>query len=173
MAPDPLPPLITPGLQLLFVGINPGLRSAEVGHHFAGASNRFWTALHAAGITPRLLRPHEQGELLAVGVGIANLVARPSARADELTRAELRAGAGLLADQVAHLQPAAVAVLGITAYRVAFSRPNARVGRQPERLRNAELWVLHNPSGLNAHALPADHATAFRQVARAAGLPVA
>ena len=170
MLQEPLPSLIEPGLRLLFVGINPGLRSAATGHHFAGPGNRFWAALHAAGISSRLLSPEEQEELLAAGVGITNLVTRPTARADEISRAELRAGAARLARKVAQLRPAAVGILGVTAYRIAFSRPNARVGRQAERLENTELWVLHNPSGLNAHALPADHASAFRQLATAAGL---
>lgn len=165
-----LPDVVGPGLRLLLVGINPGLRSAALRAHFAGHGNRFWPALAAAGITPRRLDPCEQQELVALGVGVTNLVARPSATAEEVSRAELRSGAARLERLVAQLAPAVVAVLGVTAYRMAFDRRRALLGPQPETLAGAGLWVLPNPSGLNAHSKPADHATALRAVADAAGL---
>ena len=152
------------------MGINPGVRSAETGRHFARPGNRFWPAVHAAGITPRQLDPTEQDELLRYGVGITNLVARPSAAAAEVTADELRAGAQALTALVARHRPAVVAILGLTAYRVAFARPKARAGRQDETLEGAQLWVLPNPSGLNAHTKPADHAAGLRAVAEAAGI---
>jgi double-stranded uracil-DNA glycosylase len=157
-------------VRLLLVGINPGVRSAETGRHFAGPSNRFWPALHAAGITQERLTPDRQAELLDLGVGITNLVARPSARADEVSPAELRDGAAILTAKVARWAPRVVAVLGLTAYRSAFARPRATSGRQAERIADAELWVLPNPSGLNAHAKPADHAAGLRAAAGAAGI---
>ena len=159
-----------PGPALLLVGINPGLRSAQLGRHFARPGNRFWPALYAAGITPRLLTPDEQDELPSYGVGITNIVARPSAAAAEVTTDELRAGAQRLAQLVAQRQPLVVAILGLTAYRTAFGRRDAAAGRQPQRLAGAELWVLPNPSGLNAHTRPAGHAAGLRAVAAAAGL---
>ena len=169
---DPIADVIgSPGdVRLLIVGINPGLRSAETGRHFARPGNRFWPALQAAGITPRLLSPDEQGELVALGVGITNLVARPSATAAEVTPDELRAGARRLEAVVSEQRPEVVAILGLTAYRTAFQRPKAVAGRQAELLAAAQLWVLPNPSGLNAHTKPADHAAGLRAVADAAGL---
>lgn len=152
------------------MGINPGVRSAETGRHFARPGNRFWPALHASGITPRLLSPDEQDELPSLGVGITNLVARPSATAAEVTPDELRAGARRLSELAAALRPAVVAILGLTAYRVAFGRPHATAGPQPDDLAGAALWVLPNPSGLNAHTKPADHAAGLRAAAAAAGL---
>ncbi len=149
--PKPLADLVAPGLRLLLVGINPSLLSAEVGHHFARPGNRFWPALHLAGITPRRLQPAEQEELLALGIGITNLCARPTRRADELSPGELLAGALALEQLVAELQPGVVAMVGITAYRAGFGRPKAALGEQPERLAGRPLWVLPNPSGLNAH----------------------
>jgi double-stranded uracil-DNA glycosylase len=162
--------VVRPGLRLLLVGINPGVRSAQMGAHFAGRGNRFWPALHAAGITPELLGPERQHELLDLGVGITNLVARPSARADELTVEELRAGARALARKVAEHRPLVVGMLGLTAYRSAFGRPRAVAGRQEEDLAGAIVHLLPNPSGLNAHARPADHAAALRAAAKDAGL---
>lgn len=158
-------------VRLLLVGINPGLRSAETGRHFARPGNRFWPALYAAGITPRLLDPAGQDELVTLGVGITNLVPRPSATAAEVAPDELRAGAQRLERLAASHEPAAVAVLGLTAYRTAFGRAKARAGRQDELLAASQLWVLPNPSGLNAHAKPADHAAGLRAAATAAGLP--
>jgi double-stranded uracil-DNA glycosylase len=142
---------VAPELTVFFCGINPGLWSAATGHHFARPGNRFWPALHRSGFTPRQLRPDEQGALLAYGLGITNLVARGSARADELTRAELVDGGRILVGKVRRWRPRWVAVLGVGAYRTAFGRPEAVVGPRPDRLGDARVWVLPNPSGLNAH----------------------
>lgn len=146
-----VPDLIAPRLRVLFCGINPGLYSGATGHHFARPGNRFWPALHGAGFTDRLLAPAEEHLLLERGYGITNLVARATAGADELTREELRAGRRRLQRLTRRHSPAWVAVLGLGAYRTAFARPAATVGRQRERLDGAELWILPNPSGLNAH----------------------
>jgi TDG/mug DNA glycosylase family protein len=156
--------VIADDLDVLFVGINPGLYSGAVGHHFARPGNRFWTVLHRAGFTDRVLAPGEQRELLAVGCGITNLVARTTARADELSADELRAGGRRLVRLVRRRRPARVAVLGVTAYRAAFDRPRAVVGRQPEPLAGTELWVLPNPSGLNAHYQLPQLAEAFAEL---------
>jgi TDG/mug DNA glycosylase family protein len=145
-----VPDVIARDLRVLFCGINPGLYSAAVGHHFARPGNRFWPALHASGLTGRLFEPAEERGLLRQGLGITNLVDRATARADELTAAELTAGGHRLAVKVRRHRPAVVAVLGVTAYRTAFERPGARVGRQGETIGQAALWVLPNPSGLNA-----------------------
>ncbi|MFG2061180.1 G/U mismatch-specific DNA glycosylase [Micromonospora sp. NPDC048871] len=163
-----LPDVIRPGLEVLFVGINPGLWSAATGWHFARPGNRFWPALHRSGFTPRLLHPSEQDTLPALGLGITNIVARASARADELTAAELVAGARELTEKVARYRPRWVAVVGVTAYRVGFARPRATFGRQPEPLADARLWVLPNPSGLNAHYTPQTLAAAFAALREAA-----
>lgn len=160
--------VIAPHLNVLFVGINPGLYTAAVGHHFARPGNRFWPALHAAGFTDRLLQPHEERELLKAGYGITNIVNRATAAADELTRTEIIDGGRRLAVKVRRYRPRVVAVLGLTTFRVAFERPHARFGRQPEDLADAALWVLPNPSGLNAHFRPADFARVFRELRRAA-----
>ena len=166
-----IPDLVRPGLRVLFAGINPSLYSAAVGYHFARPGNRFWPALHQAGFTPRLLRPHEQQELLPLGLGITNVVARATARADELTAGEIRAGGAALAAKVERLRPAWLAIVGITVYRTAFTRPRAKQGPQPETLGGARLWVLPNPSGLNAHwTLPSLAAVSPRRRA-AAGRP--
>lgn len=159
-------------VRLLLVGINPGLRSAQLGLHFARPGNRFWPALYAAGITPRQLDPAEQDDVIRLGVGITNLVARPSATAAEVTADELRRGAQRLEALAEALRPAVVAILGLTAYRTAFGRPKAVAGPQPEPLADAALWVLPNPSGLNAHSKPADHAAGLRSAAVAAGIGV-
>ena len=147
--------MVAPDLSVLFCGINPGLWSAATGHHFARPGNRFWPALHRSGFTPRQLRPNEQTELLAYGLGVTNLVARGSARADELTRAELADGGRILIGKIRRLRPRWVAVLGVGAYRSAFGHPEAVVGPRPDRLGGARVgarvWVLPNPSGLNAH----------------------
>jgi len=145
-----------PDLRVLFCGINPSLYSAATGRHFARPGNRFWPALHLSGFTSRLLHPEEQDELPAVGLGITNVVARATARADELAASELAAGGRALEDRVARLRPQWLAVAGVTAYRVAFARPGASVGPQPDVVAGAPVWVLPNPSGLNAHwSLPA------------------
>jgi TDG/mug DNA glycosylase family protein len=146
-----IPDVIAPGLRVLFCGINPSLYSAATGHHFARPGNRFWKTLHAAGLTPRQLGPAEQRALLEHGLGITNLVARATASAAELSPAELVAGRRRLAARVRRLRPAVVAVLGVEAYRCAFERPRAPLGPQPDPLAGAALWVLPNPSGLNAH----------------------
>ncbi|HYZ36702.1 MAG TPA: G/U mismatch-specific DNA glycosylase [Pseudonocardiaceae bacterium] len=153
--PDVLPGVGDPPLQVLFCGINPGLVSAATGHHFARPGNRFWPALHGAGFTPRRFRPHEQHLLPGLGLGITNIVGRPTARADELSHAELIAGGERLQALVRRWRPAAVGIVGITAYRVAFASPRAVVGRQPD-WGPVLVWALPNPSGLNAHwSLPA------------------
>jgi TDG/mug DNA glycosylase family protein len=143
--------VIAPGLEVLFCGINPSLLSAERGHHFARPGNRFWPALHGSGFTPRLLAPEEDGELPRYGLGITNVVDRPTRAASELSAGELRAGAERLATQAASYEPGVVAVVGLAAWRVGFGLPAARVGLQPETVGGRPAWVLPNPSGLNAH----------------------
>ncbi|RNL85024.1 G/U mismatch-specific DNA glycosylase [Halostreptopolyspora alba] len=145
-----IPDVIAPGLDVLFCGINPGLYSGHTGHHFARPGNRFWPALHRAGLTPRQLAPFEQHLLPRFGLGITNLVARATARADELTTDELRAGGSALAGRLAEYRPGILAVLGVTAYRQAFGRPKAGIGPQADRVAETPVWVLPNPSGLNA-----------------------
>ena len=145
-----IPDVAGPGLRVLFAGINPGLYSAATGYHFARPGNRFWPALYAAGFTDRVLRPEEQEDLLPLGLGITNVVARATARAEELTADEIRAGGRVLTAKVTRLAPRWLAVVGITVYRTAFNRPAATTGRQEETLGGARLWVLPNPSGLNA-----------------------
>lgn len=162
-----VPDLIEPGLRVLFCGINPGLYSAATRHHFARPGNRFWPALHAGGFTARIVAPWEEGELLELGLGITNLVARATATAAELSPEELVAGRRRLERKVARYRPAWVAVLGVGAYRAGFRRPKAGLGRQPERVGSARLWVLPNPSGLNAHHQPRDLAAAFAELRRA------
>ena len=161
-----MPDLIATGLDLLFCGINPGLFSAATGHHFARPGNRFWRALHDSGLTPSVLRPWEERRLLPLGLGITNLVARATAAADELVPDELRHGRRRLAGKVRRWRPRCVAVLGIGAFRVAFERPRAAVGLQPETIAGSALWVLPNPSGLNANHQRADLARAFRELRR-------
>ena len=146
-----MPDLVAPGLAVLFCGINPGLYSAATRHHFARPGNRFWPALYAAGFSDRLLGPWEEDRLLPRGYGITNLVARATAGADELSRDELVSGRRRLERLVRRQGPRWVAVLGLGAYRTAFTRPLATAGEQAERLAGARLWVLPNPSGLNAH----------------------
>ncbi len=168
-------PLLGPELGVLFCGINPGLYSGATGHHFARPGNRFWPSLHAAGFSPRLLAPWEEHLLLESGCGITNLVARATATADELTAAELVAGRRRLERQVRRARPRWVAVLGVGAYRTAFGRPGATVGRQAETVAGAGLWVLPNPSGLNAHYQLPDLVREFarlRQEASAHGAAV-
>ncbi|MGW0503243.1 G/U mismatch-specific DNA glycosylase [Micromonospora sp. NPDC003241] len=162
-----LPDVIAPGLDVLFVGINPGLWSAATGWHFARPGNRFWPALHRGGFTPRLMHPSEQDALPGLGLGITNVVARASARADELSAAELVDGARKLTGKVAAYRPRWVAVVGVTAYRIGFARPKATFGRQPESLAGAHLWVLPNPSGLNAHYTPQTLGAAFAELREA------
>ena len=146
-----MPDVIAPRLRVLFCGINPGLVSAETGRHFARPGNRFWPALHRAGFTPRQFRPDEQGELLTLGLGITNVVDRPSARADELTKAEFGAGGENLVKKVLGYRPDWLAVVGVTAYRDAFGLRKAVMGRQDRLIGDTKVWILPNPSGLNAH----------------------
>jgi TDG/mug DNA glycosylase family protein len=168
--------LIDERTRLLFVGINPGLWTAAVNAHFARPGNRFWPALHLAGIVPRLVDASngmsaEDAEMvLAAGVGITNLVPTASARADELKTEQLREGARRLTETVSRVRPRVVAMLGLTAYRLAFDRRAAAAGRQHEDLAGAELWVLPNPSGLNAHENVTSLASAYRRAAIAAGV---
>lgn len=146
-----LPDVIAPDLRVLFVGINPGLYTAAIGHHFGRPGNRFWPVLHRSGFTPRQLSPFEERALLPLGAGITNFVARATATAAELTPEELRAGANDLDRKVGEFRPRFVASVGVQAYRTGFGRPKAGVGLQPETLAGAKLWVLPNPSGLQAH----------------------
>ena len=160
--------VLGPGLRVLFCGINPGLWSAAVGHHFARPGNRFWKALHQGGLTARLLAPDEEGELLALGLGITNLVERATAGAADLGPDELRSGEARLIAKVAATRPRVVAVLGVGAYRTAFARPTVAVGPQPDPIGPAAAWLRPNPSGLNAHyQLPALTAE-FTRLRRAA-----
>ena len=173
-----IPDVVAPGLRLLIVGINPGLHTAAVQAPFSRRGNRFYPALYRAGILDHLIDasegflPGDREHILARGVGMTTLVAGATARADELSTQQLLDGAAALEPRVAELRPAVVAMLGITAYRVAFGRPRAAVGKQPETLAGAELWVVPNPSGLNAHESIDSLAEAYREVAIAAGIPV-
>src|ERR687885_74832 len=162
-APMALGPIVAPGLRVLFVGINPSLRSAEVGHHFARPGNRFWPTLHAAGFTPRRLKPEDDAELPRYGIGVTNIAFRPTRAAADLSRDELRAGAAELERVVREHAPRLVAVVGLTAYRTAFDRPRAGWGLQPEAIGGRPVWVLPNPSGLNAHYKPADFARVYAE----------
>ncbi len=154
--------VIAPNLRVLFCGINPGLYSGATGHHFARPGNRFWPAIHAAGFTPRQLHPSEEQELLTYGYGITNIVERATATAAELSKDELRAGRQRLQGKLERYTPRVLAVLGVSAYRVAFEYPRATLGRQPEPIGSTLIWVLPNPSGLNAHYTPTDLAHVFR-----------
>ena len=162
-----VPDVIAPGLRVLFCGINPGLYSAAVGHHFARPGNRFWPALYTGGFTDRLLLPSEQRELLNRGYGITNIVRRATATADGLSAEELAAGGQRLAAKVKRYRPAFLAVLGIGAYRKAFARPLAQLGRQKETIGHTAIWILPNPSGLNAHYRLPDLARLFRELKEA------
>ncbi|MFF7025709.1 G/U mismatch-specific DNA glycosylase [Streptomyces klenkii] len=146
-----VPDVVADGLRVLFCGINPGLMTAATGHHFARPGNRFWPVLHASGFTPRQLRPAEQEELLGYGLGITNVVARASARADELSTAEYVEGGRILTEKVRLLKPCWLAVVGVTAYRVAFGDKHAKIGPQERTIGTTRIWALPNPSGLNAH----------------------
>jgi double-stranded uracil-DNA glycosylase len=158
-----VPDVAAPGLRVLFSGINPGLYSAATGHHFARPGNRFWPALYQSGFTDRVLAPSEEAELLDLGLGITNVVARATARAEELTADELIAGGRTLVSKVRRLRPGWLAVIGVTAYRTAFMQARAKVGRQELMIGGTRVWVLPNPSGLNAHWNSAQLAAAFRE----------
>jgi TDG/mug DNA glycosylase family protein len=162
-----VPDVIAPNLRILFCGINPGLYSGAVGHHFARPGNRFWKALHRSGLTPRRLKPWEERRLLDYGCGITNLVERATGSADELSNDELIRGRRSLAGKVGYYRPAAVAVLGIGAFRTAFGRPHARVGRQEDGIGASRLWALPNPSGLNAHYQIDDFVNLFATLKKA------
>jgi double-stranded uracil-DNA glycosylase len=160
--------VIAPGLSVLFCGINPGLYTAAVGHHFARPGNRFWTALHAGGFTERLLSPFEERELLKSGYGITNVVSQATASADSLTKDDFVDGGKRLTAKVRRYRPKILAILGLGAYRSAFDRPKARIGRQEEKLGETILWVLPNPSGLNANYQRNDLARLFRELKNSA-----
>ncbi|MEU6558564.1 G/U mismatch-specific DNA glycosylase [Nocardia nova] len=162
-----IPDLVVPDLRVLFCGINPGLWSGATGHHFARPGNRFWPALFRSGFTPRLFRPDEQADLLALGLGITNVAARTTAKADELTSQELRDGGRALTERVRRNHPRVLAVLGLGAYRTAFGRPKTTVGPQPETVGGTRVWVLPNPSGLNAHYTLDALAAEFRKLREA------
>ena len=156
-----MPDVIAPGLRVLFCGINPGLYTAAVGHHFARPGNRFWPALFAAGFTDELVSPFAERELLQHGFGVTNVVMRATATADQLTREELRAGGKRLVAKVRRYRPAFLAVLGLGAYRAAWEQPQAVIGRQDQTIGETVVWVLPNPSGLNAHYQAKDLARLF------------
>ncbi|MGI8446949.1 MAG: G/U mismatch-specific DNA glycosylase [Streptosporangiaceae bacterium] len=168
-----IPDVLAGGLRIVFAGINPGLYSAATGHHFARPGNRFWPALHRSGFTLRQFRPDEQEQLLALGLGITNAAPRATARAAELTPAELREGALALQEKMARLRPAWLAVLGVTVYRTAFGHPGAIMGPQATSLGPTRVWVLPNPSGLNAHWTPAALAGEFARLRAQAAAPPA
>lgn len=163
-----VPDVVAPNLRVLFCGINPGLYTAAVGHHFARPGNRFWPALHNSGFTERLLSPFDERELLQRGYGVTNVVGRATASAEELSVAEIREGGEILKRKVNRYTPAILAVLGLGAYRVAFSKPKAIIGRQQEMIGKTILWVLPNPSGLNAHYQARDLAALFVELRLAA-----
>src|ERR1043166_3460540 len=168
-----LPDVIGPNLRVLFCGINPGLYTAAVGHHFARPGNRFWPALHQSGFTDELISPFDERELLKSGIGISNVVAHATATAAELTKDDFTKGGRRLAAKVRRYRPRVVAILGVGAYRHAFDKPKAQVGEQTERIHDARVWVLPNPSGLNAnYQLPA-LVKLFTQLRDAAGIPFA
>jgi TDG/mug DNA glycosylase family protein len=164
-----VPDVLGPDLDVVFAGINPGLWSGAVGHHFARPGNRFWKALHRSGFTDRVLSPAEEAELLGFGLGVTNLVARATATADEIAADELRIGARRLAERLVPLRPRFVAVLGIGAYRTGFGRRAANLGEQDDGLAGSRLWVLPNPSGLNAHYLLDDLTERFAELRAAVG----
>ncbi|MER6980394.1 G/U mismatch-specific DNA glycosylase [Streptomyces carpinensis] len=163
-----VPDVVADGLSVLFCGINPGLMTAATGHHFARPGNRFWPVLHRSGFTPRQMKPSEQDELLSYGLGITNVVARPTARADELTAEEYQEGGRQLALKVARLRPRWLAVVGVTAYRAAFGDRKAQVGPQERTIGTTRVWVLPNPSGLNAHWTAETMAEEFARLRAAA-----
>jgi TDG/mug DNA glycosylase family protein len=160
--------VIAPGLKVVFCGINPGLYTAAIGHHFGRPGNRFWPALHAGGFTDRVLSPFDEQELLRLGLGIINMVDRATATAAELQAEELIAGARVVEQKAHRYRPDLVAFLGVASYRVAFARPKAGVGPQKELLGPARIWILPNPSGLNAHYQLPDLARLFGALRKAA-----
>lgn len=167
-----VPDVIAPGLRVLFCGINPGLYTAAVGHHFARPGNRFWPALHRSGFTDRLLSPFDERGLLKLGLGVTNVVAHATAAAAELTKDDFEKGGRRLKAKVLRYRPRFVAVLGVGAYRVAFAEPKAIIGEQEERIAGARVWVLPNPSGLNANYQLPDLVRLFRRLRAAADAKV-
>ena len=159
-----LPDVIAPKLRVLFCGINPGLYTAAVGHHFARPGNRFWPALHQSDFTDRLMSPFEERELLKRGIGISNVVPHATASAAELTREDYAAGGRLLLKKIRRYAPRVVAILGVGAYRTAFDRPKATIGEQEQRMHAARVWLLPNPSGLNANYQLPELVRLFRQL---------
>jgi TDG/mug DNA glycosylase family protein len=159
-----VPDIVGPGLRVLFCGINPGLHSAATGHHFARPGNRFWTTLYGAGFTPRLFRPDEERELLGLGYGLTKFINRPTRAASELTDEEYVAGGRRAVRLVRRYRPRVLAAVGIEAYRKAFARPRATIGEQAETIGDTVLWLLPNPSGLNAHYKPRDFVRVFAEL---------
>jgi double-stranded uracil-DNA glycosylase len=162
-----VPDVIASGLKVLFCGINPGLYTAAIGHHFGRPGNRFWPALYRAGFTPRLLAPHEERDLLQWGYGITNVVNKATVGEGELSRDDLAQGGRRLVRLIQEYRPQFFALLGIGVYRTAFGKPKAKLGRQDETIDGAVLWVLPNPSGLNAHYQIEDLAALFRELREA------
>ena len=162
-----VPDIIAPNLNVLLCGINPSIYSAAVGHHFARPGNRLWKALHAGGFTPHVFHPSDDQDLLLLGIGMTNICDRATARADELSTDDLRTGRQALEAKVKLYQPKVLAILGISAYRTAFQHPKAVMGRQEEPLHGAMLWILPNPSGLNAHYQLADLAKVYGELRQA------
>ena len=159
--------VIAPNLKVLFCGINPGLYTAAIGHHFGRPGNRFWPVLYAAGITPRLFSPYEERELLTFGYGITNIVVRATATAAELTREELLSGGKALEEKVQFYKPGILAILGLSAYRAAFRFQKAKIGPQDHFISGAQVWALPNPSGLNAHYQLAELGNLFHELKKA------
>jgi double-stranded uracil-DNA glycosylase len=159
-----IPDVVGPNLRVLFCGINPGQLSGQLGQHFARPGNRFWKLLHASGFTDSVWSPSEQALLPSLGIGITNLVERVTTAASDLKDEELLSGADLLETKVRTLQPFSVAVLGLQAYRTAFRRPKAKIGEQPEALGDAKLWLLPNPSGLQARYQLPEMVAMFREL---------
>jgi double-stranded uracil-DNA glycosylase len=162
-----IPDILAAGLNVVFCGINPSLYSAAVGHHFARPGNRFWQALYDSGFTDRLLSPFEDGVLPSLGLGLTNIVARATSGEQELSGEELLAGRAVLAEKMMRWNPKILAILGVGAYRTAFNQPKARVGPQDRRLGSTPVWVLPNPSGLNAHYQPAGIAACLTELREA------
>ncbi|AKD05073.1 G/U mismatch-specific DNA glycosylase [Pontibacter korlensis] len=156
--------ILVPDLKVLFCGINPGLYTAVKGHHFARPGNRFWPTLHAAGFTPELYQPHQERDLVQLGYGITNIVSRATANAAELSKAELIEGGITLVEKVILYQPRVLALLGLSAYRIAFGKATADIGLQEQTIGQTRLWVLPNPSGLNAHFPPKKLATVYSEL---------
>lgn len=156
--------VIAPGLTVLFCGINPGRYSSATGHHFAGPGNRFWRTLHASGFTPRRLSPVEDGALLEFGLGVTNLVSRTTTQASELSDRELKEGGRILVRKARKFQPKVLAFVGLSAYRAAFGDRKAVCGLQPRMIGSSRVWLLPNPSGLNAHHQATALAELFREL---------